>query len=40
MFTVIYTLLFCVWVFLLKRKLLKGPESETPTEIARREASA
>ncbi len=40
MFTVIYTLLFCVWVFLLRRKLLKGPESEIPTEMAGKEASA
>jgi cytochrome d ubiquinol oxidase subunit I len=40
MFTVVYALLFCVWVFLLRRKLLRGPESEIPTEIARKEASA
>ena len=40
MFSVIYTLLFCVWIFLLRRKLLKGPESEVATEIAGKEASA
>ena len=40
MFSVIYSLLFCVWIFLLRRKLLKGPESETPTEIASEEAPA
>jgi cytochrome d ubiquinol oxidase subunit I len=40
MFTMIYTLLFCVWIFLLRRKLLKGPESEVPIGIAGEEASA
>jgi cytochrome bd-type quinol oxidase subunit 1 len=40
MFTTVYTLLFCVWIFLLRRKLLKGPESEIPAEIAGGEASA
>jgi len=40
MFTVVYALLFCVWIFLLRRKLLKGPESEIPAEIAGGEASA
>ena len=40
MFAVIYTLLFCVWIFLLRRKLLNGPESEIPTEIASEEAPA
>jgi cytochrome d ubiquinol oxidase subunit I len=40
MFTAIYTLLFCVWIFLLRRRLLNGPESEIPTEIAGEEASA
>ena len=40
MFGVIYSLLFCVWIFLLRRKLLKGPESEIPTDIASQEAPA
>jgi cytochrome d ubiquinol oxidase subunit I len=40
MFTTVYTLLFCVWIFLLRRKLLKGPESEIPAEIAGGETSA
>jgi len=40
MFTAVYTLLFCVWIFLLRRKLLRGPESEIPAEIAGGEASA
>jgi cytochrome d ubiquinol oxidase subunit I len=40
MFTAVYSLLFCVWLFLLRRKLLKGPESEIPAEIAGGEASA
>jgi cytochrome d ubiquinol oxidase subunit I len=40
MFTAVYTLLFCVWIFVLRRKLKKGPESEIPMGIARAEASA
>jgi cytochrome d ubiquinol oxidase subunit I len=28
MFSAIYTLLFCVWIYLLRRKLNKGPEEE------------
>jgi cytochrome d ubiquinol oxidase subunit I len=40
MFTAIYTLLFCVWIFLLRRKLLRGPEPEISTEISTGEAPA
>jgi cytochrome d ubiquinol oxidase subunit I len=40
MFTAIYTLLFCVWIFLLRRKLLKGPESEISMNRVSEERSA
>jgi len=40
MFGVVYSLLFCVWIFLLRCKLLKGPESGVPMELAGKEARA
>jgi cytochrome d ubiquinol oxidase subunit I len=40
LFTVVYALLFCVWIFLLRRKLQKGPESEIPTDVLGQEALA
>jgi cytochrome d ubiquinol oxidase subunit I len=40
MFSAIYALLFCVWIFLLRRKLFKGPEPEVATETGGKQVSA
>jgi len=40
LFTAIYALLFCVWIFLLRRKLHSGPEPEIPIDMVGEEAPA
>jgi cytochrome d ubiquinol oxidase subunit I len=38
LFAAVYSLLFCVWIFLLRRKLESGPESEVPIDAVGEEA--
>ena len=40
LFSVVYALLFCLWIFLLRRKLRAGPEPQTPSEPTGQEALA
>ena len=40
LFSLVYALLFCVWIFLLRRKLYKGPESESSTDMTGNEVQA
>jgi cytochrome d ubiquinol oxidase subunit I len=40
LFAIVYALLFCVWIFLLRRKLESGPESEIPIDTVEEEAPA
>ena len=40
LFTVVYALLFCVWIFLLGRKLQQGPGPETPRDVLGQEVLA
>ena len=40
LFSIVYALLFCVWIFLLRRKLHSGPESEISTDMAGSEVQA
>ena len=40
LFAIVYALLFCVWIFLLRRKLERGPEPEIPIDTFEKEAPA
>jgi len=40
LFSIVYALLFCVWIFLLRRKLHSGPEAEISTDMAGNEVQA